>query len=99
MARRNAIRKETIVSATLKLPLRELGLTNIPAVPVDIEGMVDTLVKLGLRSKQREQALQGLSKTFTIGGSTARAYAFLFGGGAADAEPVPATADERLQGL
>ena len=34
--------------------------------------------------KQREQALQGLGKTFTIGGSTARAYQFLYGGGAAD---------------
>ena len=80
-----------------QLPLREFGLTNIPAVPVDIAGMVDTLFKLGVRVKQREQALQGLSKTFTIGGSTARAYDFLFGGEAADARR--RAAHERLRGF
>jgi hypothetical protein len=41
------------------LPLRELGLKYLPAVPVDIVGMLDTLVKLGVRVKQREQALRG----------------------------------------
>src|SRR5262249_13812067 len=82
---------------SFKLPLSELGLKYIPAVPVDIGGMIDTLVKLGIRAKQREQALQGLTKTFTIGGSTARAYAFLFGGEAADAKP--AAARERLRGF
>ncbi len=65
-----------------QLPLHELGLEYVPAIPVDIVGILDTLVKLGVRVKQREQALQGLSKTFTIGGSTARAHDFLFGGAA-----------------
>ena len=80
-----------------QLPLRELGLNNVPAVAVDIVGMLDTLVKLGVRVKQREQALQGLSKTFTIGGSTARAHDFLFGGEATDAQQ--AAILERLRGL
>jgi hypothetical protein len=65
-----------------QLPLRELGIKHIPAIPVDVAGMADTLSKLVVRVKQREQALQGLSKTFTIGGSTARAHDFLFGGAA-----------------
>jgi hypothetical protein len=80
-----------------QLPLRELGLEYIPAVPVDIVGMLDTLVKLGVRVKQREQALQGLSKTFTIGGSTARAHDFLFGGEATDTQQ--AAVHERLRGF
>src|SRR5919202_1646406 len=80
-----------------QLPLRELGLEYIPAVPVDIVGMLDTLVKLGVRVKQREQALQGLSKTFTIGGSTAHAHDFLFGGEATDAQQ--AAVHERLRGF
>ena len=72
------------------LHVRELGLQNIPAVPVDIAGMLDTLLKLGIRAKQREQAYQALTKPFTIGGTTARAYAFLFGAGSADAQPAAA---------
>ena len=67
-----------------RLPLGELGFKYIPAVPVDPGGVGDTLFKLAVRLKQREQPLQGLSKTFTIGGSTARAYNFLFGTEAAD---------------
>ena len=70
--------------AFLQLPVRELGLKYVPAIPVDIGGMADTLSRLVIRVKQREQALQGLSKMFTIGGSTARAYNFLYGSGAAD---------------
>ena len=80
-------------SEQYKLPhlrLRELGLHNVPAVPVDLGGMLDTLLKLGLRAKQREQAYQALTKTFTIGGTTARAYSFLFGAQSADAQPAAA---------
>jgi hypothetical protein len=48
-----------------RLHLRELGLglDNVPAVPVDIAGIVDTLVKLGIREKQCELAYQGFTKT------------------------------------
>jgi hypothetical protein len=76
----------------LQLPLRELGLKYIPAIPVDVHGMADTVSKLAIRVKQREQALQGLSKMFTIGGSTARAYNFLYGSGAADEKAAAARA-------
>jgi hypothetical protein len=69
-----------------RLPLGELGFKYIPAVPVDAGALGDTLVKLTFRLKQREQPLQGLSRTFTIGASTARAYNFLFGTEDADAK-------------
>jgi hypothetical protein len=78
-----------------QLPVREIGLKNVPAIPVDLGGLADTLSKLVVRVKQREQALQGLSRTFTIGGSTARAYNFLFGSGAADAKAAEAHEDLR----
>jgi hypothetical protein len=58
------------------LPLRKLGFEYVPAVPVDIPRMADTLVRLGIKTKtkQYEQTLQGLSRTYTIRGTTARAY-------------------------
>src|SRR5262249_37809790 len=77
------------------LPLRDLGLRNVPALPIDTVGMVDTLVKLGGKVKQRQQALQGLSRTFTIGGETARANAFLYGREAPDMKALAAY--ERLR--
>lgn len=73
-----------------QLPLREHGLTHVPAVPLDFVGMIDTLSRLAGKLKQREQALQGLSRMITIGGSTASAYAFLFGREGADAKPAAA---------
>jgi hypothetical protein len=84
-------------SVVQRLPLRELGFEHAPAVPVDIHAMLDTVVKLGVKNKVYEQALQGLSKTYTIGGSTARAYNFFFGDEGADAQR--AAARERLHGL
>src|SRR5262245_61161837 len=69
-----------------QLPLREHGLNNVPAIPLDFVGMLDQLVKLGGKLKQREQALQGLSTPMSIGGTTAPAYAFLFGRESADAQ-------------
>jgi len=63
-----------------KLPLRLLGLKNLPAVPVDIKGMIETLAKLDIRSKEALQATQSLTKIFTIGEDTAPAHAFLYGG-------------------
>ena len=38
-----------------QLPVRELGLKYVPAIPVDIGGLADTLSKLVVRVKQREQ--------------------------------------------
>jgi hypothetical protein len=75
-----------------QLPLRELGFDNLPAVPVDVAGMADMLIRLGTKAKQYEQALQGLTGTYTIGGSTARAYTFLYGADAAGQEQAAARA-------
>src|SRR5262245_30184523 len=69
-----------------QLPLREHGLTNVPAIPLDFVGMIDQLVRLGGKLKQREQALQGLSTPITNGGTTAPAYAFLYGRDAVEAK-------------
>lgn len=80
-----------------QLPTRELGLRNVPAFPIDTAGMLDTLFRLSIRFKQREQALQGLSKTYTIGGRTARAREFLFGHEALDAKEAQQL--KRLRGL
>src|SRR3954463_8969429 len=46
---------------------------------IKLAQILDTLIKLSIRFKQRELSLQGLSKTYTIDGTTARAHAFLFG--------------------
>jgi hypothetical protein len=84
------------------LPLRKLGFEHVPAVPVDIPGMVDTLVRLGVKTKQYEQALQGLSRTYTIRGTTARAYNFLYGNflyGNETPDAKRAVARERLHGV
>ena len=53
--------------------LRKLGFEYVPGLPVDIPG-IDTLVRLGMKTKQYEQALQGLSRTYTIRGTTAPAH-------------------------
>lgn len=52
---------------------------NLPAIPVDLEGMLETLLRLGLRSEQVVQAKQGLTRMFEIGGQTETGYAFLYG--------------------
>ena len=66
-------------------------------MPVDIPGMVDTLVSVGVKTMQHQQALHGLSRTYTIRGPTARAYNFLCGNEAPDAKREAAR--ERLHGL
>ncbi len=60
------------------LPIQEF-FPNLPAIPVDLEGMLETLLRLGLRSEQVVQAKQGLTRMFEIGGQTETGYAFLYG--------------------
>ena len=38
-----------------RLPVRRLGFNDAPAIPVDLPGMVDTLVRLGVRKQQDQQ--------------------------------------------
>jgi len=80
-----------------QLPTSELGFKNMPAFPIDTAGMLDTLIRLSIRFKQREQALEGLSKKYTIGSRTARARDFLFGEQSLQAKE--AAQLEKLRGL
>ncbi len=66
------------------LPTRSV-FPHLPAIPVDLEGMVETLVRLAIRQAQTTQAKQGLTNRYTIQGRTDVAYAFLFGEEAAAA--------------
>ena len=61
------------------LPLRWIGLDSIPAVPIELEGLIDTVLKLRERAEETEPARQGLSNIYAIGGRTAEAIDFLFG--------------------
>jgi hypothetical protein len=59
---------------------------NLPAVPVDALGALDTLAKLSVRAQQEIQAKQGLTQRYTINGVPRTAYAFLFGSPAVAAQ-------------
>ena len=76
-----------------KLPLGILGMEDIPAVPVELSGLVKTLVNLGLRTEEFKQATYGLSNVYTIRGITAPAYPFLFG--ESDTDSDSASEDEK----
>lgn len=69
-----------------KLPLRDFGLLNIPAVPYLLTSSEPllTLFRLAIRSFQIEQAKDGLSNIYNIAGQTAPANQFLFGSSASD---------------
>jgi hypothetical protein len=62
-----------------QIPLYRLGLEDIPAVPFELDGLIKTLIALGKRNAQTQQAVQGLSNVYTIGGHTRPAFAFLWG--------------------
>jgi Lipoxygenase len=84
--------------ALTQLPLRAT-FPNLPAIPVDPAGILDTLAKLSVRVQQEAQAKQGLTRKFTIGGVTRTAYEFLYAGTApsalSDPRPQLATLIER----
>jgi len=61
------------------LPLSWRGLHNIPAVPVELEGLLDTACKLYERSKETEPAKQGLTNKYTINATKASGLEFLYG--------------------
>lgn len=73
------------------LPLRLVGLESIPAIPFQLVETLETLVRLGLREDQTQQAKQGFSNVYRIGGYENTGYAYLFGGGKTD------TADARAK--
>ena len=73
-------------------PPLEYEFPNLPAVPVELEGMADTLLRLGIRSEQVMQAKLGLTNTYTVDGTTDTAYALLFGDGSGTPESEAVTA-------
>jgi hypothetical protein len=65
-----------------RLPLSLLGLgtlVHLPAVPFRVSELPGTALMLATRRRQTEQAMNGLSRRFTIGGRTAEGYVFMFG--------------------
>jgi len=64
-----------------KLPLRDLGYENIPAVPFQLGQIPGTLVRLGLRAYATTQAKWGMDHFYTIGAYTANGYTFQYGVG------------------
>ena len=73
---RKYIKKERTI---LHLPLQELGFKNVPAFPIVLTEVAETLVNLLGRSREITQAKWGLSTIFTIKNFTANAYSFAFG--------------------
>ena len=61
------------------LPLNWFGLRDIPAVPIKLSGLLDTISKLNKRGEQTLPARAGLTNLYTIGGQTATAEQFLYG--------------------
>lgn len=52
---------------------------NLPAIPEDPAGALDTLARLSIRAEQVVQAKQGMTRRFRIRGTSNTGYAFLFG--------------------
>jgi hypothetical protein len=67
------------IASEIGHPPLEYAFPNLPAVPIDLEGMADTLVRLGIRAEQGKQAKQGLTNTYTVDGVTDTGYGHLFG--------------------
>lgn len=78
-----------------QLPLRLLGLDGIPAVPVQIRGLIGSLLRLSVRAEETKQAMHGLSHVYTLGGVTGPAYTFLFGETDDESDPAPEAPGQR----
>ncbi len=74
------------------LPLKFAGLNHIPGFPFQLEGLIDSLLKIAGRINEIEPAKQGLSNVYEIGGITATAREFLYG------EAAPTAVRSSLQG-
>lgn len=64
---------------TQRLPLHLLGLENIPAVPLQIDQTIETLLRLARRSTATRPVQFGYSNRYTIDGHNATGYQFLYG--------------------
>ena len=61
------------------LPLRLFGLKDVPAIPIILDEIPSTLLKLNAREHEMEQAINGLSHEYTIGDFKENGRTFLFG--------------------
>jgi hypothetical protein len=77
-AQADSLAQAAAASTIPHLPLHSIY-PNLPAIPVDVLGSIETIARLTLRSEQVKQAKQGLTRMFTIRGVTDVAYAFLYG--------------------
>jgi len=64
--------------------LRLAGLRHLPALPIDIAEIIESLPKLLKRLIEQQPAKDGLSNTYTIAGETGTGEDFLFGEGLDD---------------
>ncbi len=64
-----------------RLPLDLMGYPDMPGVPFVLTEIPGTLVKLGLRANATTQAKWGLDNTYTVQGTAANGYSFLYGRG------------------
>ncbi len=78
-------RAHSAASQIPHLPLRFI-FPHLPAFPVDLAGMAETIGRLAIRAEQVIQAKQALTNMFTIQGVTDVGYAFLYGGAPTAAE-------------
>jgi hypothetical protein len=69
---------DDILDTIEKLPLDRNTYKNVPAIPISLKEIPDTLFKLTERSYATTQAKAGLSNTYTIKGITANGYSFLY---------------------
>ena len=61
------------------LPLNWFGLKHIPAVPIQLAGLLDTILKRNERAKEALRARHSLTNLYTIDGQTATGEQFLYG--------------------
>ncbi|WP_299684615.1 lipoxygenase family protein [uncultured Dokdonia sp.] len=72
------------------LPIRERGLTAMPAVPFILSETIEAIIKLGLRGEELKMAKAGLSNEYTIQGVTQSAYTFMY-----DTQEIDIAKDDR----
>ncbi|MGB1205714.1 MAG: lipoxygenase family protein [Chitinophagales bacterium] len=61
------------------IKLNLIGFPNVPAYPLSLSALIETLLNLKSREKEIKQAKAGLTVRYTIEGHEDNAYAFAFG--------------------
>src|SRR5262245_50937733 len=64
-----------------RLPLRDVGLNNIVAVPyvLSLSEPIHTTLRLGMKEVEILPAKHGFSNSYTVNGVTATAFEFMYG--------------------